>query len=260
MHLRKMASGLLVGTVFTTAAWGADMAVKAPIIAPAVPLVTWTGFSLFGYAGWGSIDGNTDYTGTDNFSQNFLATAQARGFPLGYGSSASGFVGGGGGEYDYQLGQVVFGLRADYTYFGQNSQNAVTVALNRNQSVTVTNKIGLTGIATARGVIGWSPIPDLLVYANAGPAWAQATQELIVNTNPAALFGVDQPFNADTWGWVVGGGARYLFDPHWFAQIEGNFFDLTNFSNDNTILGNLNYRKVTSLTATDVTIGVGYKF
>jgi outer membrane immunogenic protein len=264
-RIRGLACALLAGTLVTSVAYGADLPLKAPILAPAIaPPVTWTGFSIFGLLGWGQIGGSTDYTGTDSFSQAFLNSANQAGFPLSYNSNTSGFVGGGGGEYDYQIGFLVLGARADYTYFGQNSTSSVTVALGKGAnapSVTVTNKIGLVGIATARGVIGYAPpaLPNLLIYANAGPAFAQTSQELIVNTTPN-FFGIDQPFDANTWGWTVGGGARYLFDTHWYAQVEANYFDLTNWSTDNTILGNLNYRRTVGLTATDVTGGIGYKF
>jgi outer membrane immunogenic protein len=264
---RGIVSVLLVGTLFTSVVQGADLAVKAPppVIMVPVPVASWTGFSVFGFIGWGEISGNTNYVGTDSFSQSILTQAnQLLGLPLNYGGNKSGFVGGGGGEYDYQFGSWILGGRADYTYFGQEITNSVTAALRRGQNpptVTVTNKIGLVGIATIRGVVGYSPpgLSDLLVYANMGPAFAQTSQETIVNTSPA-FFGIDQPFDANTWGWAVGGGARYLFNPHWYAQIEGNFYDLTNFSNDNTVLGQINYRKTTSLTATDVTLGIGYKF
>ena len=85
-----------LGLLAAGAASAADLpSRKGPVVAPVyVPAFTWTGFYVGANAGWGF--GNMDSVGVSGFGD------------------LDGFVGGGQIGYNYQLGQIVLGLEADF--------------------------------------------------------------------------------------------------------------------------------------------------
>ena len=76
---RELALASVVALALTGAAGAADLAVKAPVYAPPIPVYSWTGFYLGvgGGTGWGTKEYDWDITSTVN-----SVLGQLRGHPL----------------------------------------------------------------------------------------------------------------------------------------------------------------------------------
>lgn len=122
----------------------------------------------------------------------------------------TGFAGGGQIGCDYQIGQWVIGAR------------------NMFDGTTISGGATWFDTLTARG--GYLVQPNVLLYVQAGAAWAETTNST---------------------GWTVGGGIEWMFVPHWSAFLEYNFMDFGTTSGT--------FGSVRSDTQT-VLVGLNYKF
>jgi hypothetical protein len=68
------------------------------------------------------------------------------------------------------------------------------------------------------GRAGWLAQPNLLLYAQGGAAWTQAT---FTFNDPTGLNVGEVSRNKS--GWTVGGGVEWMFVPHWSMFVEYNF-------------------------------------
>ena len=113
-----------------------------------------------------------------------------------------GFVGGTAG-YNWQTGNVVFGIEADGAWA---DVNASATALG----ITVSSKTEALG--TVRGRIGWA-VNNVLLYGTGGYAW-------IDNKISATAGGVT--ISESKWhsGWTVGAGVEAFIAPQWSVKGE----------------------------------------
>lgn len=209
---RIVLSALLASTAF--AAQAADLPRRsAPISQPAytAPLFTWTGF----YAGVnaGVIFG--DFTKV--------------GKPL---NPDPGFTGGAQIGYNYQFGQFVAGLEADYNYADLNGRGLIGATSTRGE---------LSSYGTVRGRLGFA-FDRALVYGTGG--WAFGSNEL-----KTAVRSDDKWHN----GYVLGGGLEYAFTQNISAKAEYLFMKFE----DKTYFGGPG--KV-GIDANVVRAGVNYRF
>src|SRR5882757_392199 len=202
----------------TTAGSAADLAVKAPYMAPG-PVWSWTGFYIGGHvgAGWGT----TEATITS------LAVTGAGGgvvpanFPIAQ-NSRTGFLGGGQIGYNYQAGWTVFGVQADIAGMDVKGTTACITFL----SCTAKSD----WLATVTGRVGAVVADKTLVYVKGGAAWMNTTHSLSI---PAAGGIIGGPggvggsvsTESTAFGWLLGLGAEYAFSPNWSAFIEYNYID-----------------------------------
>jgi outer membrane immunogenic protein len=203
---------LLASTAF--AAQAADLPRRsAPIAAPvySAPLFTWTGF----YAGLnaGVIFG--DYT--------------KLGTPL---NPDPAFTGGAQLGYNYQIGQFVAGLEADYNYSGLRGRGLIAAANTRGE---------LNSFGTIRGRLGVA-FDRALVYGTGG--WAFGNNEL-----KTAVRSDDKWHN----GYAIGGGLEYAFTQNISAKAEYIFMKFE----DKTYFGGPGKA---GLDANVVRAGVNYRF
>src|SRR5882757_1083539 len=195
----------------TTAGSAADLAVKAPYMAPG-PVWSWTGFYIGGHvgAGWGT----TEATITS------LAVTGAGGgvvpanFPIAQ-NSRSGFLGGGQIGYNYQAGWTVFGVQADIAGMDVKGTTPCIVVLS------CTTKSDW--LATVTGRVGAVVADKTLVYVKGGAAWMNTTHTLTI---PAAGLGgivgiggagISSSTEETAFGWVLGFGAEYAISTNWSA-------------------------------------------
>lgn len=113
-----------------------------------------------------------------------------------------GFVGGTAG-YNWQAGNVVFGLEADGSW-ADVSASATTL------DVTLSSKIDALG--TVRGRIGYA-VNNVLFYGTGGYAWID--NKLSIST--LGLTVSDTKFRS---GWTVGAGVEAFFAPQWSVKGE----------------------------------------
>jgi outer membrane immunogenic protein len=164
----------------------------------------WTGFYIGAHGG--SLTSETDYLNPTTPAQDL-----------------DGAVFGGQVGYNFQTGNVVFGVETDVS-FG-----------SIDDSVKDGNFLGFNGdleaFGTIRGRLGYA-FGDFLPYVTAGVAWARLEQG---STCPvAAAFGacVFFPMGFDVkstetlWGWTAGGGVEWAIDKSWSLKAEALFGDL----------------------------------
>jgi outer membrane immunogenic protein len=203
---RITTAAALFGAVLTVPAIAADMPVKAA--PPAAVVYSWTGFYIGGHVGYAW--GNT--RATDSVATNGACWTIC-GRP--WSTKHDGFVGGGQVGYNWQIGQAVLGVEADFGTLG-GRHSAV-------YPVTPATTLDVRGgfYSTVRGRIGGLVWGDsLLLYGTAG--WIGANLRPTVNQPvPTILHTGDTGFRS---GYTVGGGAEYAFTRAWSFKGEVLFY------------------------------------
>ena len=222
-------------------ALAADLPRKAPayVPPPAPPLYVWTGCYVGANVGaaWAHVDVDNVTTG-GSISR----------------TSNTGFAGGGQIGCDYQMGAWVVGIRNMFD--GTSISGSRTFADPRTfaGTGTVDTKVNWFDTLTARG--GYLIQPNLLFYVQGGAAWARAQATAFT---PAGAVG-SVSGNSNT-GWTVGGGAEWMFVPHWSVFLEYNYMGFGTRSNAFQVCG-LGVCDTFSAKAnvSDVLVGVNYRF
>jgi outer membrane immunogenic protein len=207
-------------------AFAADMAVKAPPMAAAVPY-SWTGCHVGGHIG-GAWDRTTysdpgtlaTINGGPAVVQNFANPGQA------FSANGSGFMGGIQAGCDYQFAShwvIGFGGDVSWTnlnsvtndpFFGGKNGNPVKFSSQTDEIATLTGRVGYA----------WDRV---LLYGKGGAAYAH-DKYAVTNS-----FGINEAFlgcngfngcntagSADRWGWTAGVGVEWAFAANWSAMIE----------------------------------------
>jgi outer membrane immunogenic protein len=205
----------------------ADLPVKAPPRAPAVVAVAynWTGFYIGGNCGgaWArSTTNNTaPFAGFDN------------GVPTSYTLNDSGWTCGGQFGYNWQTGQIVFGLEGDIGYLGINRGANFNSPVGDVDFVSV--KYSWYGTATGRLGMAWD---RSLLYAKGGLAYARVRNEAADTTAGV----IDQTDFAQTTktrlGWAAGAGWEYGWTPQWSIKVEYLYMDFGKFTSNLNADGN----------------------
>ena len=173
---------------------------KEPMMV-AAPVATWTGCYVGGNAGagWGRAQITDNATGA------------------GVSGTNTGFVGGGQIGCDYQFaGGFVVGVRDMFD--GTSLKSSSTFSAGNFVNDTASSKTTWFNTLTAR--IGYAVVPSTLIYFQGGGAWTRTTQGI---TDPTgAQLG---QFANNKGGYVVGGGAEYMFAPNWSTFAEYNYMN-----------------------------------
>jgi outer membrane immunogenic protein len=237
------------------------MAVKAPPPAPPPPAPTWTGFYIGGHVGGGENSGDlrADYLPFPHFGANPTLTS----------SSAGGFLGGFQAGYNWQFAPTwVVGVEGDFSWTRMNSDITV-IGTTVGGAPMVLQPTSFTRdlhwLASARARFGYTVTPNLLLYATGGAAWGRFS--LNGSFFSEKIFGIgndwNAPFDATSTGYVVGGGAEWLFAPHWMLRAEYLFYRLDGKSNLANNPEFLPFPILFSWNATDTHVGrvaMSYKF
>lgn len=144
------------------------------------------------------------------------------------GAKPSGVAGGVTGGYNWQNGQIVFGLETDLQGTGADDRFA-------------SYKFSNPWFGTVRGRIGYA-FNNVLVYGTGGLAYGSLQAE---------LNGLQQ--SQTSVGWTLGVGAEVGIYQNWTAKIEYLYVDLA--SNDYMLTGASN-----GLNFGTVRVGVNYHF
>ena len=220
--LTVLCAGALAFSV--TAANAADLPIKAPaIVPPPLPVFSWTGFYIgvnAGY-GWGELD--------DAVSP--LPSPAAFGAaPFTVRPEPEGFVGGIQFGYNWQTGNFVWGLEADFQ--GTTLDETKTRApLSTAAGVPVPGwnsrvKAELDWFGTVRGRLGVTFMPELLAYVTGGFAYGDVKVSSRTTFTPAAPFTYVGSGSSTETGWTVGGGLEYGFG-NWSAKVEYLYVSLS---------------------------------
>lgn len=243
----------MVAVVFTLLCGSASAAdlplpAKAPTASAPVPF-SWTGFYIGGNIGYawnaGSLD-NVGYVyGPDygSFGNGWFGTQSS--------SVSNSITGGAQLGYNYQVGQLVFGVETDLSYMNasQNYRASSAVDLqpypvdrpdyNYHLREQLTASTSVDWLGTIRARIGATPIERLLIYATGGVAYGNVTSEGGYNWHEYGFWWGgpgDHFFNRKggfagsqssiRWGWTVGGGAEYALTNAITVRAEYLYVDL----------------------------------
>jgi outer membrane immunogenic protein len=227
MLLTTAALGLTAIQIASAADLGRRVPPPAPAYVPPAPLpYLWTGCYVGGNIGgaWSNVEVNNVSTGGSVSENN------------------SGFAGGGQIGCDYQWNAWVFGFR--------NMFDGTSLSSNRTFDIgSVDSHTHWFDTLTARG--GYLVQPNVLLYVQGGAAWAERKLDFFNNAGAQ----VGEVSNTRT-GWTVGGGAEWMFAPHWSVFAEYNFMG---FGTQNVTCGGF-CNVSAKANIQDVLAGVNYKF
>jgi outer membrane immunogenic protein len=227
--MKRIAIAAAALVSLATSAFAADMSmpVKAPIY-KAPPPCTWCGWYVGLNAGW---------TGTDAGAGGLGSVLAVGAIPASVGNRTSGFIGGGQIGYNWQTGNWVAGLEADFD--GVSAKATTTVIFPGGLGfvpLTTTYTHQLDWLSTVRGRLGALVAPNLLLYVTGGLAVGE------VKTGSAFLCPTCAPASATEAttnltssstraGGTVGAGFEWMIAPHWSVKAEYLYATLGNTSN-----------------------------
>ena len=247
--------------------------VRAPVYKAPPPLVaapTWTGFYLGAHAGWGwakNTNGNAS-----SFDPGGVIPGDLF-LPTAYDLSANGPTFGGQLGYNWQTGNLVFGIEGDISGVG----------LNGFQSQTLTNGPAAGGpgtggvsfmqqdvewLASIRGRFGYAWGPTLL-YVTGGAAWSRV--KYAADANPPSGNGdccsAAASFSETRSGWTIGAGYEAMIAPNWSVRGEylyykfdgGSSVTVPVIASSGLIFGTATYA-FNDLDIHTLRLGVNYKF
>ncbi len=176
-------------------------------------------------------------------------------------SNGSGFAGGGQIGCDYQFsGGWVIGFR-DMFDGTTNSRSRTFTVTTATGTATGTVDFHNRWFDTLTGRLGYAVSPAWLLYFQGGAVWSNVSADVTVT---APGFAGTASGSRTKTGWTIGGGAEWMFAPHWSAFLEGNWMDFG--SNDRTVFTPLATACAagcafsTKATAATVLVGVNYRF
>jgi len=218
--VNKIALSLVaIGAFMGTPVLAADMALKAP---PPAPAYNWTGFYAglnIGY-GWGN----------SNTTVNFLDPSGFVLFSATNSFDMSGVIGGGQIGYNWQSGNWVPGLEADFQGSGIRGTGTFVcpagVCSVTGLPVTETLTEKLQWFGTARGRLGYTVTPTVLLYATGGLAYGEIATSGVI-ADPTYLSN-----NTLKAGWTAGGGIEDGVGGNWTVKLEYLFMDLGDVSSN----------------------------
>jgi outer membrane immunogenic protein len=245
--MRKVSLTLVAAAIGLAAsqASAADLPRKAPAyVPPPPPPITWTGCYIGGNIGGA-------------FGRLKLDT------PVGEVSrDGSGFAGGGqiGCDYQFAGSGWVIGFRNMFDATSNNRDGTFTVTTgDRTATGTVNFHNRWFDTLTAR--LGYAVQPAWLLYFQGGAVWSRVEADLTLTTD--AVNTASSGSDTKT-GWTIGGGAEWMFAPHWSAFLEGNYMDFG--SRDRVVFTPVDTACdagcafSTKATAATVLVGVNYRF
>ncbi|MGM4954224.1 outer membrane protein [Bradyrhizobium barranii] len=247
MKTKISAAAILLAS--TSLSFAADMAVRAPMVAPAA-VWSWTGFYIGGHAGagWGTTETTlTAITGAPAIPGGIALTQ----------NSKSGFLGGGQAGYNWQSGWAIFGVQGDIA--GMDVKGT-SPCLGIGPSCTAKSD----WLATVTGRVGGVVADRTLVYVKGGAAWMHTDHNFSVPAGFGRGGGTSVSSSSTSWGWLLGLGAEYALSPNWSAFIEYNYieFDKKNIALDVSAfagapaIANIDVKNKLSVAK----VGVNYKF
>jgi outer membrane immunogenic protein len=198
--------------VLSSAAYAADMPVKAPPpMAPAAPVINWTGFYVGAQIGGASSDPscsvnsgvfsgfpcNTQFD-TEGAASSSLSTASV--------------IGGGKIGYDWQglfgWDRVVVGVVGEFDWTHLHGTQTHSAFGDEFGSASQS----IDWLASARGRVGWA-FDRVLFYATGGVAWTRIKESASFNTDES-IFNWSGSQSTDKTGAVAGGGFEYRVTPN----------------------------------------------
>jgi outer membrane immunogenic protein len=274
--MNKLLTAFVALTSFAiaSAAGAADMALKAP---PPPVDTGWTG----GYLG---LDGGYSW---GRSSTNVTFFNSATGVPIvpppGSITSSRFNLNGGvfGGQigYNWQSGNVVFGLETDLQWSGERgSANYLCAATATGggclpgltflpagaTGVSLALSEGIQWFGTFRGRVGVTATPGVLLYVTGGGAYGEIKESGVLSGFTPGGVATTLAFSNSTTkgGWTLGGGLEGRFgSSRWTGKIEYLYVDYGNVNaTANSLLAGVGANIASRVTDNILRVGVNYHF
>ena len=143
------------------------------------------------------------------------------GLSLSNGNDKGAFIGGGQVGFNYQFGNFVLGIEADFDGVATTNSPGTGVVGPAFGTIQVTsNNRWITTLAARVGVAN----DTWLFYGKAGGGWVGSDKFTITNTaTGASITGSNTNTNS---GWLVGAGIEWALAPNWSVKIEYDYLGL----------------------------------
>jgi outer membrane immunogenic protein len=223
----------LASAVLISGANAADIGAGGQKDGAYVPVSPWTGF----YVG---VNGGYGWSGTDStvyaeaiYGLNLVNPTVATSAIQSY--EKKGGFGGGQIGYNFQKGQIVYGIEADIQESsirgsGSASTTANDIASGTSVSSNTSRNSGLDWFGTVRGRLGYAA-GNTLIYGTGGFAYGGVSGKASTTISwqvPGFLPGT-QTNGVDTGatltGYTVGAGVEHAFTPQWSVKAEYQYID-----------------------------------
>jgi outer membrane immunogenic protein len=205
--MKKLVVACIGVAAFSSApALAADLPIKTPPLAPVSAPYSWTGFYVGGSLGVAAALGSvSDLSGS-------LYDAGSKGYDTSLGAIFGANVG-----YNFQSGNLVYGVEADISYNTAKSDVSI-------YNVTPDDHLRSTSnvLSTARVRVGYA-FDRALLFVTGGIALSNLNVSATGNFGPTD-FGT-AGFSGWETGWAVGTGLEYAITQNWTVRAEGLYVD-----------------------------------
>ncbi|MGJ4859603.1 outer membrane protein [Labrys sp. La1] len=254
MRKLLLASSALV--CLSVPAMAADLAPAAvEPVAPVAAPFSWTGFYVGANAGygWNNDDATLDGLGGPAWDDYYPVALGKKDL------SVDGFVGGAQVGYNYQIGQFVVGIEADFNYSDMKDKSTTRSPAGYFDPFTYRQSSSIKWFGTVRPRVGYA-FDRFLPYVTGGLAYGKvdvAHSEQFTFTHYGASTSTTKA------GWTVGAGLEYAITDNWTVKAEYLYFDLgkvKNIAQPAPANPPFSQRYSQDVTGQLVRLGVNYKF
>jgi len=197
---RQLLCGMAFFALAANSAVAADLPPRVPVRPAAAPPVAyaynWSGFYIGAHGGGAWSEQCFTFGGVSDGCHD-----------------GDGWLGGGQVGYNWQTGNVVFGV--------EFSGSAADIAGNHSAQIVPADsyRSDISSILMLTGRVGMT-FDRLLLYVTGGGAWVRDRFEY-------TAAGVGTASARDNrWGWTVGAGIEYGITPNWSVAAQYNYVDL----------------------------------
>lgn len=247
---------------FSTSSYAADVVGNEPPVPEAsIPVFSWTG----GYIGLNAGGG----FGTFDHPFSVVDPTTTPATQLLGGSldiTAGGFIGGVQAGYNWQSGQVVYGVEADFQGSTVKAEDKLDLNVGGVGGVDLSGKAGtkVDWFGTVRARIGYAASDRFMVYGTGGLAYGHVKSYINGDiTSGGALVGsIDESKSKTKAGWTIGAGAEYAITNNWTLKSEYLYTDLgkTTLYQGDIFGAGVDASLKNDVAFHTVRIGVNYKF
>ena len=172
--------------------------------------------------------------------------------------TSGGFLGGVQAGYNWQSGQMIYGVEADFQGSAVKAEDSLDLNIFGNG---VSGELGtkVDWFGTVRARIGYTPVDRFMVYATGGLAYGHV-KSYIDASAPTVPFDIHESRSKTKAGWTVGAGAEYAFTSNWTLKTEYLYTDLGKTTLYDGDLGGFHAKLQNDVAFHTVRVGLNYKF
>lgn len=181
--------------------------------------------------------------------------------------SAGGFLGGAQAGYNWQSGQMVFGVETDIQGSAVKAENALNLNIGGPGGIDVNGEAGtkVDWFGTLRARMGFTPTDRLMVYGTAGVAYGRVKSYIDgdISVLGALAGSIDESSAKTKAGWTAGAGAEYAVTNNWTIKSEYLYTDFgksTLYSGDLGTGLPINATLKNDVSFHTIRIGLNYRF